>query len=187
MAVHKLYTLENEIGTRTKYKQSTSDITSTSVGICVALSALWCHNMLNGSGALGSRPDYRRASLLQGIYERIEKDDGSDLRPILEALDMDTWSRGKKPGSEAIHNVAINPGLYMLRYPGHAMAAKSANDGWFFLDPEEGLFLCTSGTSFEKQVWSLYKNRKNEIWTYQSIVQGTGRDKNLTRPTSDLR
>ena len=46
--------------------------------------------------------------------------------------------------------------------------------------------VCTSATSFEKQVWSLYKNRKNEIWTYQSLVQGTGRDMSLTRPTDGL-
>ena len=82
--------------------------------------------------------------------------------------------------------MAINPGLYMLRYPGHAMASKTAQDGWFFLDPEEGLFLCTSAKDFESVIWTRYRNEKESMWTYQSIVKGSGKTQNLTRPTEGL-
>lgn len=74
MAVHKLYDLENEIGTETKYNPRTHTITDRSIGICAALSALWYHNMLNGSGALSSKPGYQRAVLLQGVFEHIPQE-----------------------------------------------------------------------------------------------------------------
>lgn len=170
MAVHKLFDLENEIGTRTTYRKGTNTVHDASIGICKALSAVWCRNVLDGKGKLASRPSYQRASLIQAKGEMWHGSKGADLTNVLQPLDMQVTSIICMHGKKALHHVAITPGLYMLRYPGHAMAAQNTGEGWFFLDPEEGLFLCTSARSFEKQVWQLYGDEQASMWTCQTVV-----------------
>ncbi len=170
MSVHKLFNLENEIGTQTTYTKGATGVADSSIGICKALSALWCKNVLEGKSMLNTKPSTMRAALIQAKGEMTAGPKGADLTNVLGPLDMKVTSILSMPGKQAIHYIGTKANLYMLRYPGHAMAAKTGKDGWFFLDPEEGLFLCSSLKSFESQIWKLYGKRKNEAWTCQAVA-----------------
>ena len=171
MSCVKLFSLENEIGTDTKFSKTDLQITDSSIGICVALSSLWCSNVLH-KGIGQSRPDYLRASLLQGLYERAATSSGADLSPLFDSLSIKTTSAFSMPGKQAIQFLRTRSGLFMLRYPGHAMAAQVGTAGNYFLDPERGLYHCSSGSALETQIWKLYKHRKNKNWVCQQVVAG---------------
>lgn len=136
-------------------------------GICVAQSALWCRNMLQGKRDLLSKPDYALAAPLQAKYEIIYKNDYSKF---LKSMGMTIAATDKLKGLAAVDLLTKNDGQYMLRYPGHAMGAKISGSNYYFFDPESGLFKYESGDAFTRRILRDYHNEMSEDWTLRRVT-----------------
>lgn len=138
-------------------------------GICVAMSAVWCRNMLQGTRDLLSCPAYDLASPLQAKYEIIFK---NDYTKLLNSMGMKIGEEQTKPGDEALQHLVANSGQYMLRYPGHAMAAlTSAGHFYYFFDPEIGLFKYDTSAGFKRKIKEEYPDEvRDDDWTLRKVV-----------------
>jgi hypothetical protein len=137
-------------------------------GICLAMSAVWCRNMLGGKRDLLSKPDPALAGPLQAKYEIIHKNDygsflGSMGLRIVSARTMQGLPN--MMGYLTKHNAQ-----YMLRYPGHAMGAKIGDGAYYFFDPEEGLFKYGSASTFEAGVLNRYSSKFTKAWTIREVA-----------------
>lgn len=158
-------------------------------GICAGLSLLWCREVLDDKNPREAKPSYQRAALLQGLYVRL----GWKIEGILEALDLGFEELREDRGAQIIMEIAKNQdsAVYLLMYPphgekpGHGMAVKTGKDGWFFFEPDEGLFHCSSMDDFYKLIWEqLYDGMGGLQWRRMKLVKDPpGKRYDIKRPT----
>ncbi len=123
--------------------------------------------MLQGKRDLLTKPDYVLAAPLQAQYEIIFK---NDYKKFLKFMGMKLVSTDKLGGFSALNFLTKNDAQYMIRYPGHAMGAKSSGSIYYFFDPEEGLFKYTDGDSFSRRIMKDYYNEMSKEWTLRKVT-----------------
>ena len=162
MAGQKLYECENTIGTKTKWQKGTTELGSTYEGICKGQAVLWCRNMLDGQEPSASKPEYGRASALQVLYER--RTDGGD-DSIFARAGMATSLRVRGPAAILLDTIVKTPGVFQIRYTGHALAAANVHGKYYFFDSEQGLYEFGSADDFWKEATNGYEPGKfQEMW-----------------------
>jgi hypothetical protein len=161
MKPNQIFECENTVGIWDKEAQEFQE------GICTAMSAVWCRNMLQGVRDLLSKPDYTLASTLQAKYEIVHQ---SDYDAFLTGMAMKVLSTRTWNGiPNLLSNLAKTNGQYMLRYPGHAMGAKIGDGAYYFFDPEEGLFKYNTSGDFETGLMKLYSSKFGKDWTARQV------------------
>jgi hypothetical protein len=162
-----VFETENTIGTHTTYQSNGQGVAVSQFdeGICVAMSAVWCKEVLSGKRMALTKPSYTLASIWQVDYER-----DSNYTRFLNAHGMAIVQTQTMGGEQLIQYVAANHGLYMLRYPGHAMAAKTGPGGYYFFDAESGLWEYQAVARFEQKIWEGYNNVKHSSWTCRRVT-----------------
>lgn len=210
MPIAKIYALENTIGTETVYHRRRLErgvlppkpeqpqtckeylqfkVRKQTEGICAGLSLLWCRKVLDDKNPREAMPSYQQAALLQGLYVRL----GWNIEGILEALDLGFEDQREDRGPQIIMEIAQNQdsAVYLLMYPphgakpGHGMAVKTGKDGWFFFEPDEGLFHCSSMDDFYELIWEqLYDGMGGLQWRRMKLLKDPqGRRYDIKRPT----
>ncbi len=160
MKPNQIFETENTIGIWDKDDREFVE------GICVAQSALWCRNILQGKRDLLSKPDYALAGPLQAIYEIRHK---CEYTPFLRSMGMKIDAETEVGGYSAMEYLKKNDGQYMLRYPGHAMGAKVSGSNYYFFDPEDGLFKYPNGDAMVRRIMKDYYDEMGENWTLRKI------------------
>ena len=160
MKPNQIFETENTIGIWDKEDQEFAE------GICVAQSALWCRNMLQGKRDLLSKPDYALAGPLQAIYEIRHK---CNYTTFLGSMGMKIDSETTKVGFSALEYLRKNDGQYMIRYPGHSMGARISGSSYYFFDPEEGLFKYDNGDAMIRRIMKDYHDEMGSNWTMRKV------------------
>lgn len=166
MDPHKLYECENTIGTKTTYQKGSADIDNKYEGICKGQAVVWCANMLRGVAPKLTKPSYDRAAALQVLYER-SADGGSQSMFAKASLSVAANPQGN--GQALLGQIIGTPGVYQIRYTGHALAAANVGGKYYFFDSEQGLFEYDSALDFTVKFFGGYNsNNYHEMWQLQA-------------------
>jgi hypothetical protein len=156
---HKLYSCENTVGTQTKYEKGTTTISKTYEGICKGQAVTWCRNMLDGKAPKLTKPSYDRAAALQVRYE------WSDSDKMFRLASMVAAGHYNGAGSILAGQVINQPGVYQIRYTGHALAAANQGGKFYFFDSEQGLYEYDNSSDLVNRFLNGYSSDKyQEMW-----------------------
>ena len=164
MPGNRLYECENTVGTKTTYSKGSSDVEDTYEGICKGQAIAWVQNMLSGAQPKLTKPSYDKAAALQVLYER--KSDGGNVGLFSKAnLVVQTNIAGN--GHTILNYITNNPGVYQIRFDGHALAAANKGGKYYFFDSEQGLFELDSALDFTVKFLEGYPSAKyREAWKF---------------------
>ncbi|HUF26603.1 MAG TPA: hypothetical protein VMM18_06445 [Gemmatimonadaceae bacterium] len=162
MSKTKLYTCENTVGTSTKYAKGTTTVSDTDEGICKGQAVAWCQNMLTGAQPKLTKPHYEKAAALQVLYER--KSDGGSAG-LFGKANLSVAGTVQGNGHALLNSIVSTPGVYQVRYDGHALGAANVGGKYYFFDSEQGLFELNSALDFTVQFLDGYESAKyREAW-----------------------
>lgn len=160
----KVYASTNNVGTNAKYQGGV--LMASDEGLCVALSTLYCSNVVKGLRDILTKPDESRAGAIQVRYEMGKFDYGIPIRLGQMRL-TDTQSGNLNVVADYI---IANPGTYLMRYPGHAMAAHVTGSSYYFYEPDSALWKYTSASDWKSDIGNQFPGEKASTWTIRKVA-----------------
>lgn len=162
MSKTKLYACENTVGTKTTYTKGTTTVADTYEGICKGQAVAWCQNMLTGAQPKLTKPHYEKAAALQVLYERTS--DGGEVE-LFGKANLSVAGTVTGNGHALLNAIVSTPGVYQVRYAGHALGAANVGGKFYFFDSEQGLFELDSALDLTAQFLDGYESAKyREAW-----------------------
>ena len=163
MAEKKHFDSENESSSFQRIRGEAGVLVS--AGWCAAASTLWCLNRSHGKTGAATKPDMKRAGLLQVKYLWADPVDG--LLEMLTSIGL----TGKETFSgmdidTALRGMANKPALYFFATDfhdgaAHMLACDTRPGAFYFYDVEEGCFSYASAMEMRKGIKSRYKGSRN--------------------------
>jgi hypothetical protein len=135
--------------------------TGVRLGICAALSALWCKSVFQGTRPLLTKPETGRAQLLQVKYRWNPATPGSDYVDLFKWIDVTAVIDFTLGVNLALAAMAAKPGVYHLSEIGvHTVAASTLGQMFYFYDCDEN----GAGGLYEFSTMAEWKDLINQYY-----------------------
>lgn len=129
-------------------------------GTCAAQSVLWARNILKGVPAQDSRPKDLEAGVLQTAFIKAGATGigkaAKQMDTLLEGSGLKCTGGYKLIATEITAKVCDDPGVYLIFTTRHAIAVKTANDTFYYFEPENGLWRFAIRKEFRAKIHNNY-------------------------------
>lgn len=158
-----IYETENQTGTATKYDKNMA-IKKCSKGTCGAQSVIFLKKF-NVTKPQFSKPDPHESLILQAKAEILTDSLDDFTKELVETVGLSIcFEREYFSLRSALIHMSLNKGQYLFGFYCHLVAVVNQTDGFYFFDPNAGLFYENDMLDFVETIedyLSIYKNSSN--------------------------